>query len=288
MNDAVAIENSRPSGVVRLASFIARYGLLVFISWQLAQITWWLLGHNTEQQVVSYQAKPQKSVSTVTGVALSAIGLFGDVASNENPNAVTIAPVDAPDTALKLELKGVVAANRKEDGGAIIAERGKDALYYRVGDQLPANAELVEVYSDRVLLRRSGKIETLRFPEVISESEKVVASTGQSKANNINNAQDFLGEAEKRLTKDPLGTLGAVGLAPVSAGESSGYVYNGQNPMLRQMNLQKGDIIRSVNGFPIGDVQKDRDLLKQFYSEGNVLVEIERDGTFFSINYPLR
>lgn len=58
--------------------------------------------------------------------------------------------------------------------------------------------------------------------------------------------------------------------------------------MLRQMNLQKGDIIRSVNGFPIGDVQKDRDLLKQFYSEGNVLVEIERDGTFFSINYPLR
>lgn len=288
MNDSVAIANVQPSGLVRLVGFFARYGLLIFLSWQLAQVTWWLLGHNAEQQVLSYQAKPQKNVAVGTGAALSAIGLFGDVEGNDSPNSVAAAPVEAPDTALKLELKGVVAANRKEDGGAIISERGKDALYYRVGDQLPANAELAEVYSDRVLLRRSGKIETLRFPELASESEKVVASTASRGANNISNAQDFLGEAEKRLTKDPLGTLGAVGLAPVSSGESSGYVYNGQNPMLRQMNLQKGDIIRSVNGFPIGDVQKDRDLLKQFYSEGNVLVEIERDGTFFSINYPLR
>lgn len=288
MNAIVVTENDKPQGLIRLAGFFARYGLLIFVSWQLIELTWWALGHSSGYRAIVYTPAPNSAAKTDQSNALSAIGLFGELSSSAGNAEKAAVAIDAPETRLQLELKGVVTARQSEGSGAIVAEKGREGLYYRVGDTLPGNAELVEVNDDRVLLRRAGKMETLRFPETSVGSENSVASVRQQSGGRIQTAEAFIGEAEKRLTQDPMGTLGTVGLSPVSSGESNGYVYNGQNPMLRQMNLQKGDVIRSINGFPIGDVQKDRQLLKQFYDEGSVLVEIERDGTFFSINYPLK
>jgi general secretion pathway protein C len=290
MSVVTVSETSGQSGLIRFTGFLARYGLLIFLSWQTAEVAWWILGHQTGFRDLRYTPAARPVTSNESGSVLSAIGLFGDANKQIASEKPVSGGIDAPETRLQLELKGVVTASQKEGSGAIIAERGQEGVYYRVGDSLPGTVELAEVYVDRVILRRSGKIETLRFAESTrgAGADSGRASVERGISSTIKTADDFLGEAERRLTQDPQGTLGSVGLSPVTSGESSGYVYNGQNPMLRQMNLQKGDVIRSVNGFPIGDVQKDRELLRQFYEEGSVMVEIERDGTFFSINYPLR
>ena len=69
----------------------------------------------------------------------------------------------APETRLSLELKGVFSSNLSDSSAALIAERGKTADYYRVGDRLPGGATLERVASNHVELRRNGRLERLSF-----------------------------------------------------------------------------------------------------------------------------
>ena len=77
----------------------------------------------------------------------------------------TVVPAEAPDTRLKLVLRGAFASDDRALSRAIIADpRGKEE-HYSVGDALPGNAELSEVHPDKVILKRGGRFETLRLPD---------------------------------------------------------------------------------------------------------------------------
>ena len=200
----------------------------------------------------------------------------------------------APKTRLRLMLKGVFTSTQAKESGAIVEEIGKSADYYGVGDTLPGNATLEEVYSDRILLKYNGRLETLFFEDGkkiggLSKIAKVTKSVSKKKSKNtqgnINTPEQFISEASRRLADNPEKALSSVGL---SASADGGYAYMGGNPMLSGMNLKKGDVIRSVNGHPLGDVKKDKELMKSFYDQGSLEVEVMRNGASFYINYPLR
>ena len=79
--------------------------------------------------------------------------LMGMVTKQQDPVAVNT-PIDAPDTRLKLVLHGVFVSDGSGKARAIIADpKGKEEQY-AVGEMLPGNAELSEVYPDRVILQR--------------------------------------------------------------------------------------------------------------------------------------
>ena len=53
---------------------------------------------------------------------------------------------------MQLELQGVFLADEAEPSSVIVAERNRDGqLYRKVGDRLPGNAVLVEVFGDRIV-----------------------------------------------------------------------------------------------------------------------------------------
>jgi general secretion pathway protein C len=58
--------------------------------------------------------------------------------------------------------------------------------------------------------------------------------------------------------------------------------------MLSGLNLQKGDVLMSVNGHTLGNLKQDKDVMQSLYEQGNVEVEVVRDGASFYVNYPLR
>lgn len=78
----------------------------------------------------------------------------------------------APETRLKLELKGVFSSTNANASSALIAEKNQAAKYYRVGDELPGGAILNSVASDHVKLKRNGIDEALSFmPSAISNDD---------------------------------------------------------------------------------------------------------------------
>lgn len=67
----------------------------------------------------------------------------------------------ASETGLQLRLSGVLVGRQPQSSGAIVAQNNGDAAYYRVGDALPGNAQLMEVEPGRIFIRRNGQYETL-------------------------------------------------------------------------------------------------------------------------------
>lgn len=218
-------------------------------------------------------------------VSLAALNLFGSSSATlEVPAAIS---QNAPDTRLRLVLNGVAMAQRPEESSAIVAEGpGGQVHWYRVGDSLPGNAQLVEVQQDRILLRRAGQVETLRFPETSSSLESTLVAEAEA-SRPPQNTTEFLAEAESRLAQDPAGTLASVGFSPRDDSGSGGYVYDGSNPMLNGMSLQSGDVVLAVNGHVLGNMQTDRELIQQWSEQGELQIEVERGGTRFSVVVPI-
>jgi general secretion pathway protein C len=137
-------------------------------------------------------------------------------------------------------------------------------------------------------------LETLSFDEknLTGESaitKTVVAKKPQTQPANlpevsVKTPEQFIEEATRQISENPEQALQSVGLSA----SSDGYVYQGGNPMLSGLNLKKGDVIRSVNGHTLGDIKKDKNLMKSLYEQGSLEVEVVRDGASFYINYPLR
>ncbi|GAA3948619.1 hypothetical protein GCM10022278_04780 [Allohahella marinimesophila] len=204
-----------------------------------------------------------------------------------------MAQVEVPETAMQLDLHGVVVGLDSRSSGAIISERNAEANYYRMDEELPGGVVLAAVYDDRVLLDRNGVMETLSFDKGATIKTMVrpqatqppVASSGSPLPQS---PEEFLSMAEQQLTEDAPAALASVGLEPAAAGGAAeGYRFTGGNPMLRSLNLQPGDVIRSINGHVLGNVQEDRRMMKEFHQSGMLEVEVERDGAVFSISYPI-
>lgn len=283
--DAAPAQYSKP--IVRLAWLLAMF-LVIYLAYLLAHVTWALLGEGSEGTLQLPQAQAvaqQKDLSRVS--ALSSYSLFG------RPGIQKPAPQekkDAPKTRLRLALKGVFTGDQGAESGAIIEELGRSTDYYRIGDKVAGSATLEEVQHDRVLIRRNGQLETLAFedkPQAAGQvAQRVAPVKSKSKTQGrVNTPEQFLSEATRRLSEDPESALRSVGL---KANEGGGYVYQGRNPMLAGLNMKKGDVILSVNGHTLGDIQKDKALMQSLYEQGNLEVEVVRGGASFYINYPLR
>ncbi|TNC82756.1 MAG: general secretion pathway protein GspC [Oleiphilus sp.] len=289
MTEKVNTQSKQSDRILGLIQGLLLLAFTVYLAWLTAHLAWYFVADQESAAMVLGETSMMPAAKqNVRHAQLPAFHLFGE--ENKKPKVVSDQPKEAPKTRLRLLLKGVFTGDSGGESGAIIEELGRrSAEYYRLGDKVPGNATLEEVYSDRVLLRRAGKLETLAFDEVADKGSSIAASSRPRQITPdpevIETPEEFIAEATRRLAEDPERALKSVGLAP---GEGGGYVYQGRNPMLAGMNLEKGDVIMSVNGHTLGDVQRDKELMKSLYEQGSLEVEVVRDGASFYVNYPLR
>lgn len=254
-------------------------GLVVYFAIVMANLTWMIAWQD--------RAVPEPGQGLNAGAGdqlgsrrLASYELFGRVPGGTP--VVEAVRRTAPETRLRLRLEGVLVSEQPELSGAIVAQTGGVTAHYRVGETLPGNAELVEVEPGRILLRRGGAFETLTFEE--TDSDQLVARNEEFPASA---PDDFVEQAKARLEAQGAEALVAFGLSPVQDGATQGYVYNGSNAMLSALNLQEGDVITAINGYPLGDIEQDRELLETWRSEAQLEIEIERGSASFTISYAL-
>ncbi|SFM25726.1 type II secretion system protein N [Marinobacter zhejiangensis] len=110
-------------------------------------------------------------------IKASEVALFGSASQS-----ATEQPVDTenlPETNLRLVLRGVMAAEGDFPGSALIEDTSANTDVYLVGDELPGNATLRSVHSNRVIINRSGKLENLYFPELTASDGMEFAANEQ-------------------------------------------------------------------------------------------------------------
>ena len=244
--------------------------------------------------------------------------LFGSVDAEAVEAQADESPTVA--TRLPLELKGVFVADVAEESAAIISQKGKGGELYAIGADLPGNATLIEVLPDHVVLRRAGAREALYFPEqrdsgwaqTVNGDQPLGQTSGDDPYDGPNDQEavggivdtlettDAAGEAadmgdvisaiRDQVDADPGAALDALGISPVEEGGASGYRLGNlaQSPYLSQTGLQPGDVIVSVNGRPVGDLNQDRMEIDNVLAQGSARLEVQRGNRRFFVTAALK
>ena len=256
--------------------------LIVWIASILASLTWDLLSPDDAIEPVEVvadaapvQANPDRQlISQMPGWHL-----MGEARQSSAPVQAST-PVTAPETKLKLILRGVLASNDPDNARAIIADpRGKE-LQYGLGDTLPGNAELSEVHPDRIILKRNGRFETLRLPKNEKGSTRV-ASRSVSARRSTQSPQQRLSNARQQLSKSPGKLSNLIRATPKrgEGGKTVGYVLSpGRDPdLFAQVGLQPGDVAIQINDIKLDNPTNSARALKSMQSGDSVTVTVLRD-----------
>lgn len=197
-------------------------------------------------------------------------------------NAQTQRVETAKATRLPLTLEAVFVADQNASSGAIVARSGKKGLLYKVGDILPGNARLIEVQQEQIILQRAGNREALAFgkskfnPKAGVRKTKPVTTIKPKR--NIASIEDI----QNLIAENVESALSDFGL---EANEGRGYKIGNlsSNPYLQQTGLRPGDIVLSVNGQPLGNIQKDQLEFDNIMAQGSASIELERNGEQMTI-----
>lgn len=246
--------------------------LVIAIAWQLVQLTWLLL--EPAPQLDTSPIQPSANIAPrPKGVDVQTIvnaKLFG--------TAQATAPVagPAPETQLNLVLSAVFATEQPERGMAIIGESAQQTKVYSTGDTIRPGIRLHSVYPDRVILDRSGSLETLALPKrnlamVMSRPAPAPAAQQNQVIENLRRVAET----------NPTAFAEIVRPQPVFAnGVQRGYrVYPGRNrQQFAKLGLQPGDLVLSINGTPLDDPQRGMEIFNTIGTSDRVQLTIERNG----------
>ena len=262
--------------------------LVIALAFVLAQ-TFWLLWYGPNEPIPSNSKTRLQVASSGQAVILSqsqvdSWQLFGSFEQEAAPQSDK--PTDAPETRLRLELLGVFQTADTDKASAIIAEKGKEGELYRIGDSIPGNASLEEVYPDRVILRRAGRLETLRWSD---SSLGGVSQVSRQPAVEREPQQSQIAEgSEEDMQRQRKAIIGQLGLQPVAQGDNQGYQLGKRAPkqLISQVGLQSSDVILSVNGHSLGTEEGDMAALRSFQETRQASIVVQRGNQQFTVNYP--
>jgi len=232
-------------------------------------------------------------VKTVAaGASLNEVGsyhLFGDA---KDQTVVQQKIIDAPETRLRLDLKGVFASTNAREALAIISTSKGKGKTYHIGDKVTdgGGAVLHAVYADRVILKRNGKLETLRLPKAkvdskafyrssstkvkpLNMSKPAIIQSGQMQAQQLRKMRDT-------LLKDPAKIWQQVRINPVMKnGKIQGYTltHNDQG-LMKALNIRNTDIITGINGQSLSDPATLYGLMNSLSDQQSLELTIVRNG----------
>lgn len=273
---------------LNLAPRLLSLALLGLIGLELARVAWLMVPDGPAwtapaPSTVSIQ-RPDRSGFSLDN--LLAAELFGPYRPQAQPETAELNPEDAPDTKLRLTLRGIVAAETAEDSRALIESNPNDLEPYSIGMAIPGGATLHAIYPDRVLLRRAGRLETLRLEKDEPSDPNAVVALPPASAGSAANVLDYetaqkLSDIRSELLQDPTKASQYMRMQPARRnGELVGYrIYPGRNrELFREVGLRPGDIITSVNGVELNNPSRSLQLLGDLSQANNIDLTVERAG----------
>jgi general secretion pathway protein C len=273
--------------------------LALLIANNLANLSWQLAAPLFNRKASSAMAAPpqQRSAKSVASPghsrASEEIALFGR-ADTSATSTQSSQLEEAPATTLNMTLKGVIAIQPMSRALAIIAEKGgNNEQLYGLGDQIPGNATIRVIYPDRVIINRSGMLETLFLegsqPAGTTDSSQP-AGRNRTRSANVGGTISSLGDGtsfeiqqnywNQRLADLP-GLSREVGVQIYKENDKQmGYklMASRGSSLLSSLGLQAGDILLSVNGRAMNSVQNGLAAYQEIRNGGQVRIEIIRNG----------
>ena len=193
----------------------------------------------------------------------------------------------------------MVASNQVGRGAAIIEYRNAQNTY-GIGDKIEGtNVTLDEIYTDRVIIkngltRETLMLEGLDFEEANTRLGQQVQTSQRTPQPQVgpSNRPDprVLRDARQQLSESPDSFTELISMAPHRVdGQLIGYrVTPGTNPALfNSVGLQNGDIVTSLNGLDLTDLQQSLEALTELQEAQSLELEVLRAGEYISLDFEI-
>ncbi len=286
--------------------------LLSYIAYLFAQITWLAIPQEKNAAVLKANGSKPTQVSTSKQLnvnAIEALNLFGAFSQQEVEKVEELVIEDAPETRLKLTLTGAVASSDKATSAAIIESAGKQETY-SIGENIKGTRAVLEkVFNDRVLLKVSGRLETLMIEGVdfnknvqaIKPASKQQRTTKKAPSKRFSspNVVDqrnnkALTQSTKSLRKDldddPGKITDYLKISPKREnGQISGYrLMPGKDPtFFESAGLKNGDVAIQMNGFDLTEPREAAQALQSLKEEREVSLLLDRNSEITEILFSI-
>ncbi|MEQ8205642.1 MAG: type II secretion system protein GspC [Woeseia sp.] len=260
--------------------------LIVVFGWQLARLVWLLVPAPAAGDPIAAPAmaavNSANSAQSADVQLIAATHLFGEANAEQAPvQQVETQPVeDLAETNLSLILKGTIAAAETANSIAIIADNRNEEKIYSVRDTVAPGATLHAVYTDRVVLNRSGALEVLKlpkeFPDSAPRSRRNVAAVNRA-AITEDDTQSIQNVVAQNVTK----LADVIRPTPYFVnGQQQGYrVYPGRDRrQFAALGLRPGDLIKDIDGAALTDPQQAMQIFQNLGTAEQVSVTVERNG----------
>ena len=260
----------------------------------------WMLVDDSDNNITSVMtpvststtSKPNDKNSVQTFRTLSSAHLFG-IAETKT---VAMKAENAPDTKLNLVLRGVLSAGTPEIASAIIArgENGQEEIY-GIGDKIPGGVTLREIHPEHVILEIQGRLETLRMikdkgmDDIITNSSQALPA-GPVQPLNASTSNTLKAIRQDLVTNPASFSKYAMPVVVRENGQQIGYRLQSQqnSELLTQAGIEPSDIITSINGTRLDNMQNSMKVLNELRTANQVSITVKRNGAEIPLNIQLQ
>lgn len=281
---------------------LALIGLGAWILANLARLIWLLIpvadtplnAAVIPANPISAQTRTGSNKTTADIEKLVSWHLFGEAGAEPAATAASGIEEQAQDTALNLQLVGLVQTSEEKLARAILLLDGKQQQF-TIGEQLPASGKVVlaKVLADRAIIDNNGRYETLWLYD--PESAKKLGELTPASAAAPAATQDLRGNSavtsavsgyREQLYQNP---ASLANLIQVSVQQNGFRIRPGSDPKtFAAMGLLTDDVVTAINGVPVNDPQKALELYNQMRTATEATLTIRRGGEDIVVNVSLQ
>jgi general secretion pathway protein C len=254
----------------------ATLAALLLLSWGLAQWTWRVW---------------QPAVPVITGTGgTNAIDL-GSL-TKAQPFGPALPPARGADVPLmrspmNLLLTGV--AVRQSGGCALVVAEGGPEFALCTGEDISPGVRLVSVHRDRIVISRGGAREAVMLRDAEgSPGTSMAGAPTQSLLQSVGSNRHVVDrrQLQQQLSQPEFLKQALIVPNPQGGGFLVRELQKGS--LYEKAGLRAGDLIRSVNGQPLTNMDDLMRLYRQFGSAERLLVDVQREGRSETLYYDMR
>jgi len=281
--------------------------LIAYIAFIFANITWSvapITQHSQKMNKVNNSANLTGNQQTkfIDVAKIQALHLFGFYDETEETTP-EVEMSNVPETTLNLILSGLVASDNKNIAAAIIENKGKQETY-GIGETINGTrANLEQVLMDRVLIKQSGRLETLMldgfdYKQPAKQVAKRPETSEPSKVNDNLRRSDVVDHRRNKqltntaknlrseLSNDPTKISDYLRISPKrKSGQIVGYSLRpGKNPeFFKLAGLKNGDIAVQMNGFDLVEPAQAMQAMAEMKKARDISLLVDRQGSLTEI-----
>ena len=205
--------------------------------------------------------------------------IFGDL---KNKDISAKFDKEASESQVGLKLLGVVSNEVNSKGWAILENKSGIVDIYCIGDKIGHDIIVYNVASKHVLIKNRGRIERIS----LFAWDKALGLVEVPTQNPNERNGDAKTEDSNLYANPRLEWLSGFGVKPVSEGVASGYrVVDSKGKLVQEYGFQEGDVVLTVNGYPIGTTNDDKMAFTSFRQSGVARIVIRRGRSNFILEY---